>query len=288
MHNDVLKLAGAAPRPLAVYSRAGARSLARRYAAGTGDRAEMIRDSSRREAPRISSDLTRRSRDTEGSPASIFAMRDWLDWRRFARPACVRLRRRRRSRRPVASRTLRSIYAASSALRPRNCCGVPIFQPLASSRLRFPSRTLVLPQSPDARVNDDLWRRPRLLAEDLQNHHGVGVEPVHDSPVSSGVTDPELMTARPHNGHRPRLRHADRLPLLQQTKQITGLDPGRLGEWHTSGLSLGLTAVTLCQIRHAVKPWLAVHRITLACSRRPTAAADTRRWAVHIEDVRCT
>lgn len=32
------------------------------------------------------------------------AMRDWLDWRRLARSPFVRLRRRRRSRRPVASR----------------------------------------------------------------------------------------------------------------------------------------------------------------------------------------
>src|SRR5439155_16530052 len=81
-----------------------------RYAAGTGERAEMIRDNSRREVPRISSDLISRSSDTEGSPASILAMRDWLDWRRFARSACVRLRRRRRLRRPVASRALRSMY----------------------------------------------------------------------------------------------------------------------------------------------------------------------------------
>jgi len=45
----------------------------------------MIRDSSWREAPRISSELISRSNDTEGSPASILAMRDWLDWRRLAR-----------------------------------------------------------------------------------------------------------------------------------------------------------------------------------------------------------
>src|SRR5205809_2137989 len=70
-----------------------------RHAAGTGERAEMIRDSSWREVPRISRDLTSRSRDTEGSPASIFAMRDWLDWRRLARSACVRLRRASRASR---------------------------------------------------------------------------------------------------------------------------------------------------------------------------------------------
>jgi len=185
----------------------------------------MIRDNSRREAPRISRDLIRRSNDTEGSPASIFAIRDWLDWRRVASSACVRLRRRRRSRRSVASRTLRSIYAASSVLRRRNSWAVPIFQPPASRRRRFSSRTVVLPQPADARINDGLWRRPDLLAEDLQNHHGVRVKPVHDSPVSCSITYSQLVTARTKIGHRPRLRHANRLPLLQQTKKITGLDP---------------------------------------------------------------
>ncbi len=209
-----------------------------RYAAGTGERAEMIRDSSRREVPRIRSDLIRRSNDTEGSPASILATRDWLDWRRFARSACVRLRRRRRSRRPVASRTLRSMYAASSSLRCRNSWVVPIFQPLASSRRRFSSRTVVLPQPSGARSNDSLRRRPGLLAEDLQNDHGVGVEPVHDPPVSGCVTDSQLVTAWPHDGHRPRLRHADRLPLLQQTEQITGLDPSRPGKGRRHDLSV--------------------------------------------------
>jgi hypothetical protein len=198
----------------------------------------MIRDNSRREAPRSSSDRTRRSSDTEGSPASILAMRDWLDWRRRARPACVRRRRRRRSRRLVASRTFRSIYAASSALRRRNSFAVPIFQPLASSRRRFSSRTVVFPQSPGARINDGLRGRPRLLAEDFQDHDGVEVKTVHDSPVNSCVPDSQLVTARPHHWHRLRPRQADRLPLLEQTKQITDLDPGRSGEGRRLDLSV--------------------------------------------------
>jgi hypothetical protein len=198
----------------------------------------MIRDNSRREAPRISSDLIRRSNDTEGSPASILAMRDWLDWSRRASADCVRRRRRRRSRRPVASRTLRSIYAASSALRPRNSRAVPIFQPLASSRRRFPSRTVVLPQSAGARVNDTGGRRPGLLPENLQDHHSVGVEAIHDPPVPSGITNAQLVTALAHNRHRPRSRQTERLPFLQQTEQITSLDPCRLREGRRFDLSV--------------------------------------------------
>jgi hypothetical protein len=228
----------------------------------------MIRDNSRREAPRISSDLIRRSNDTEGSPASILAMRDWLDWRRFARSACVRRRRRRRSCRPMASRTLRSTYAASSGLRRRNSWALPILHPFASSRRRFSSRTVVLPQSANACINDGLRRGPGLLAEDLQDHHSVDVEPVHDPPVCSGVPDSHLVTARPYNGHWPRLRQAKRLPLLQQAKQITGLDPARLREGRCLDLSLKpherpvarAHRATLCQIRHGVNmAWSAPH-----------------------------
>src|SRR5438034_154663 len=259
-----------------------------RHAAGTGERAEMIRDSSWREVPRISRDLTSRSRDTEGSPASIFAMRDWLDWRRLARSACVRLRRRRRSRRPMANRALRSIYAASSALRRRNSLAFPNFQPFASKRRRFGSRMVVLPQPASARVNDGLRCGACLLGEDLQNHHGVGVQAVHDSPVRLRVAHSQFMTTGTHNGHRPRLRHAHRLPLLQQAQQITGLHPGRPGK----GRGLDLTVKPgerLVARAHGDHPMsnptcsqmvASILRITPACSRRPPAAVDT--------DVRCT
>jgi hypothetical protein len=221
----------------------------------------MIRDNSRREVPRTSNDLISRSSDTEGSPASIFAMRDWLDRRRCARAAWVRLPRARRSRRPMASRTLRSIYAASSALRRRNSRAVPTLHPCASSLRRFCLRTVILLQSSGACLDNGLRRRSRLLAEYFQNHHGVGVRPVHDSPVCSGITDPKLVTSRAHNGHRPRPRQAKRLPLLQQTKQITGLDPGSLGEWRRLDLAAEpherpvarCHASMLCQIRHVVK-----------------------------------
>jgi hypothetical protein len=98
----------------------------------------MIRDNSRREAPSVSSDLIRRSSETDGSPASILAIRDWLDWSRLASSACVRFRRRRHSRNPSASRTLSSTYAASSAVIRRNSWAVPTFQPLASRRVASP------------------------------------------------------------------------------------------------------------------------------------------------------
>ncbi len=201
-----------------------------RHAAGAGERAAMIRDNSRREAPRISSDLTSRSKETDGSPASILATRDWLEWIRLASCVWVSFRRRRQSRKPTASRTLSSTYAASPALSPRNSRAVPTFQPLASRRRRFSSRTVILPQSADACVNDGLRRRPGCLAEDRQNHNGVGIGAVHDPPISFGVSNSQFVTARTHNRHRPRVRHRQRLALLQQPDEIAGLDPGHLRE----------------------------------------------------------
>lgn len=112
----------------------------------------MIRVKSRRVAPRVSSDLTSRSSDTDGSPASILAIRDWLDWSRLARSHCVSSRRRRHSRNAIAARTLSSMYAASSELRRRNPRAVPTFQPRAFKRRRFCSRTEILSQSTDVRV----------------------------------------------------------------------------------------------------------------------------------------
>ena len=199
-----------------------------RYAAGTGERADMIRDNSRREAPRVNSDRISRSNDTDGSPPSILAIRDWLDWSRFASSACVRFRRRRQSRNPNASRTLSSTYAASSPLSCKNSWAVPTFHPFASSRRRLSSRTVVLPQPTDARIDDPLRRRPALLAEDLENHDRIGVGPVHDPPISFGTSDSQFMAARSDNRHRPRVGHRKRASFLQQPEQITRLNPGLL------------------------------------------------------------
>jgi hypothetical protein len=49
----------------------------------------MIFANSRAEAPNISSDFASRSKETVGSSASIFAMRDWLAYIALANPICV-------------------------------------------------------------------------------------------------------------------------------------------------------------------------------------------------------
>ncbi len=66
-------------------------------------RAVIIRASSRFEVPSASSDRTRRSSDTDGSPDSIFATRDWLDSIVFASAVWLIPLAVRRARRPSAS-----------------------------------------------------------------------------------------------------------------------------------------------------------------------------------------
>ena len=63
---------------------------------------------SRFDMPRASNERTSRSSETDGSPASILATRDWLERRARARSACVSRRRSRRSRKPCESRTRNS------------------------------------------------------------------------------------------------------------------------------------------------------------------------------------
>jgi hypothetical protein len=88
-------------------------------------------------APSSNRALTSNSIETDGSPASILATLDWLDWRRLAnstwdRPYCF-----------LRARTLRlrasfiSIRAASASERPRNSFAVPTVHPAARSRARL-------------------------------------------------------------------------------------------------------------------------------------------------------
>src|SRR6266571_8263173 len=105
----------------------------------------------------------------------------------------------------------------------------------------------------------------------------------NDSPVRLRVAHSQFMTTGTHNGHRPRLRHAHRLPLLQQAQQITGLHPGRPGKGRGLDLSVkpGERLVARAHGDHPMsnptcsQMVASILRITPACSRRPPAAVDT-------------
>jgi hypothetical protein len=72
--------------------------------------------------------------------------------------------------------------------------------------------------------------RSRLLAEDLENDHGIGIDPIDDPPRLVPIVDAKLMAARADGGHRASVRHADVLALLYAAQKEPGLDTGLLGE----------------------------------------------------------
>jgi len=90
--------------------------------------------SSLSDEPRARSDRTRRSKDTDGSAASIFATRDWLELRSFASFSWVNLRLRRRFFRCSLRASLSSRYRLSSGVRFKNSAVEPIRQPFSSKR----------------------------------------------------------------------------------------------------------------------------------------------------------
>src|SRR5213594_5041281 len=77
--------------------------------------------------------------------------------------------------------------SASSSVSPRNSRALPTFQPFASRRLLFSSCTIVLPEPLPTGIDDGLGRRLGLLAEDLQDHNGIGIHAVEDSPGGRAI-----------------------------------------------------------------------------------------------------
>jgi len=175
----------------------------------------MILDSSRLEVPKARSDRTIRSRETDGSPASILATRDWLDLTSLASSACFSRRFRRRSLRLCASRILSSMYAASSSESPRNSLVVPIRQPLASSFFRFPSRIVIFPEPSPAGFDYVFGRCPSFFAEDLQDYDGIWVSPIDKAPCRLAIFDPQLVASWSYGRHRPRVWHLEALASLK-------------------------------------------------------------------------
>src|SRR5690606_738735 len=65
-----------------------------------------------------------------------------------------------------------------------------------------------------------------LLREHLGDHDCVVVHPIDDAPSDPGVRDPEFVTAGPNAGHRPRVRHSEKLASLELSQQEAGFNPG--------------------------------------------------------------
>src|ERR1051325_3762990 len=150
----------------------------------------MICDSSRSVVPRAMSERIKRSKETEGTPASILATRDWLDSSFAARSSCDKPFCFRLCLRPSANLIFNSMYAASSFDRPKNSLTVPTFHPFASKRICFRLRIVIILYSSLAGVHDRLWRRSAFLTENLQNNDRVRIDSVDDPPSRLVVFNP--------------------------------------------------------------------------------------------------
>ncbi len=197
--------------------------------------------------PDVKSDRSRRSMDTDGSPASILATRDWLEPIRFASAAWVRFLAKRTRFSALANETRTSITAESASVRPRNSLASLTFHPVRSSRSLLSLRTapsvhrshsIVSFQSALTHVDDRLRSLPRLLARHLEDQDCIVINSKHDAPGASLIVDPQLAAPRPDLEHRSRVRHTQTLALLQHAKQKPSLTPGCGGEWWCLDLSM--------------------------------------------------
>src|SRR4249920_1572806 len=140
-------------------------------------------------APSCKRELTKRSIDTDGSPASILATRDWLDWSRSASWTCDRPCFFRRSRRLWLSASFISMRTASASYSPRNSLTDPTTQPAAFSlaRLLFLMATPLLIDSvvftqPELTGCDNrLWCLLCLFQKHIENDHRITICPVYDA-----------------------------------------------------------------------------------------------------------
>src|SRR5580698_6065250 len=153
----------------------------------------MIAANSLFEVPSANIDLTSKSSETVGSPASILATRDWLDFIVWASSTWVTPFACRRALRPSASLSRNSIYISSWSDSPSNSLALPTFQPLDSSFLRLLSRIFVLLQAIPASCYNAFGRLPGLLGEHFKYHNCVFINPIQDAPGGIRVIDSQLM-----------------------------------------------------------------------------------------------
>lgn len=214
--------------------RAG-RLTPRHQAAAARRREVRTRAKSRFVAPVPKKARSSRSSEILGSPASILATRDWLEWSLLARAAWVTPSSWRRVRNARLTARRISTRAASSADSARKSAAFPVFHPAASRRFRFfasisiTSRGSIILREPSPTVLNDSHRRLlRGLLKDIGHHDCVWIQAADDSPRLPGVDHAKLMTARADPRHRARMRHPKAVTLLEASEQHTSLDAPRL------------------------------------------------------------
>src|SRR2546425_7204396 len=169
----------------------------------------------------------RRSMETEGSPASILATRDWLDLSRRASCAWVSLRRVRRSRRPRLRMSFSSTRASSALESPSSSRTVPSFHPARSRRALL---SFFMGLTPSYLASSYIFRR-RLQSAIVRSgvlcvDHRIRIDSVHDPPVTPSIFDPQLVALGSDGGHRSRVGHAHLPAQLHKPQEVTRFHPG--------------------------------------------------------------
>ena len=101
---------------------------------------------------------------------------------------------------------------------------LPTRHPFASSRFRFASRIVVLPQPSRTDLQYRPWSLRSLLREHLDDDDRILVGSVHDSPGHIRINHPELVTPLADRRHRTRMRHPEGLAPLKASQQEPGLE----------------------------------------------------------------
>ena len=70
-------------------------------------------------------------------------------------------------------------------------------------------------------------RLQRLLAEHLEDHDGIRINPIYDPPGLLLIRNPELMAPFPNRSHWTRMRRTQRLASLKATQKDSRFDPRR-------------------------------------------------------------
>lgn len=102
----------------------------------------------------------------------------------------------------------------------------------------FDLSMIVLFQSFPARSDDVRWCSPGFLAEHFQDHDGVSIDAVDDSPILAVIANSQFMATCPDRRQGPRMRHGQRFAVLQQAEPESGRNPRLLRKRRRLDLSL--------------------------------------------------
>ena len=161
----------------------------------------MIFAISRFDAPRARSERISKSIDTEGSPDSIFAILDWLDFTIFANCIWVSFRFCRLFLRLSPSLSLSSMYADSSGVSWRNSSTVPTLQPFSSRRFFFVLCIVIILNTLFADVNHAFRSLRGFFLKYFQNKYCIIVDTIYDAPCSTLVINSKLVAPLTYRWH---------------------------------------------------------------------------------------